>query len=66
MTFYDLYIIYFNRGNTVACNKLTNTDERHVITYRKQLINMLYQYDWAILVKLGEINMVPLIILMKT
>ena len=36
--------------------------ERHVITSRKQLINLLYQPVWTILVKLGEINMTPLII----
>ena len=40
--------------------------ERHVITFRKQLINLLYQPAWAILVKLSEINMIPLIILNKT
>jgi len=40
--------------------------ERHVITFRKQLINLLYQPAWTILVKLGEINMTPLIILNKT
>jgi len=38
---------------------------RHVITFRKQLINLLYQPAWTILVKLGEINMTPLIILKK-
>ena len=46
--------------------KLRNIDERHVITLRKQLINLLYQSAWTILVKLGEINMIPLIILNKT
>jgi len=43
--------------NTVygkACNKIP-----------KQLINLLYQSAWFILVKLGEINMTPLIILNK-
>jgi len=40
--------------------------ERHVITFWKQLINLLYQLAWVILVKLGEINMIPLIILNKT
>ena len=40
--------------------------ERHVITSRKQLINMFYQTAWAIFVKLGEINIIPLIILNKT
>ena len=40
--------------------------ERHVITFRKQLINLLYQPTRAILVRLGEINMIPLIILNKT
>jgi hypothetical protein len=29
-------------------------------------MNLLYQPAWAILVKLGEINMIPLIILNKT
>jgi hypothetical protein len=40
--------------------------KRHVITFRKQLINLLYQPAWAILVKLGEINMIPLIIIINT
>ena len=40
--------------------------ERHVITFRKQLINLLHQPTRAILVRLGEINMIPLIILNKT
>ena len=30
------------------------------------LINLLYQTAWAILVKLGEINIIPFIILNKT
>jgi hypothetical protein len=43
--------------------------ERHVITFRKQLIipeavnKLVYQPAWTILVKLGEIN---IIILSKT
>jgi hypothetical protein len=45
---------------------LRTLTERHVITFRKQLINLLYQLVWTILVKLGEINMTPLIILNKT
>ena len=44
---------------------LSTLTERHVITFRKQLINLLYQPTWAILVKLGEINMTPLISLSK-
>ena len=48
--------------NNVHSRTLT---ERHVITFRKQLINLLYQPAWAIIVKLGEINMTPLIILSK-
>jgi hypothetical protein len=40
---------------------LRTLTERHVITFRKQLTNLLYQPAWAILVKLGEINMIPLI-----
>ena len=39
--------------------------ERHVITFRMQYIKVLYQLAWAILVKLGEMNMIPLIILSK-
>ena len=35
--------------------------ESHVITFQKQLINLPYQPAWAILVELGEINMIPLI-----
>jgi len=45
---------------------LRTLTERHVITFRKQLINLLYQPALTILVKLGEINMTPLIILNKT
>ena len=45
---------------------LRTLTEMHVITFRKQLINLLYQPALAILVKLGEINMTPLIILNKT
>jgi hypothetical protein len=41
---------------------LRTLTERHVITFRKQLINLPYQPAWAILVKLGEINLMPLII----
>jgi hypothetical protein len=41
---------------------LRTLTERHVITFRKQLISLLYQPALAILVKLGEINMTPLII----
>ena len=44
---------------------LQTLTERHVITLRKQLINLLYQPAWAILVKMGEINMTPLISLNK-
>ena len=44
---------------------LRTLKERHVLTFRKQLINLLYQPAWTILVKLGEINMTPLIILNK-
>jgi hypothetical protein len=40
--------------------------ERHVITFRKQLINLLYQPAWAILVKLGEINIILISSLNKT
>jgi hypothetical protein len=42
---------------------LRTLTKRHVITFRKQLIKLLYQPVCAILVKLGEINMIPLIIL---
>ena len=45
---------------------LRTLTERHVITFRKLLINLPYQPTWTILVKLGEINMTPLIILRKT
>ena len=40
--------------------------ERHVITFQKELINLLYQPTWVILVTLGEINIIPLMILNKT
>jgi hypothetical protein len=45
---------------------LRTLTERHVITFRKQLINLIYQPAWTVLVKLGKINMTPLIILNKT
>jgi hypothetical protein len=45
----------FPEIHEVACNKRTLT-ERHVITFRKQLISLINQHVWAILVKLGEIN----------
>ena len=45
---------------------LRTLTERHVITFRKQLLNLLYQLAWTILVKMGEISMTPLIILNKT
>jgi len=45
---------------------LRTLTKRHVIPFQKQLINLLYHPTWAILVKLGEINMIPLIILNKT
>jgi hypothetical protein len=45
---------------------LRTLTERHATTFRKQLVNLLYQSSWTILVKLGEINMTPLIILNKT
>jgi hypothetical protein len=35
-------------------------------TKYSELINLLYQPAWTILVKLGEIDMTPLIILSKT
>jgi hypothetical protein len=52
----------FRKFTRVNLRTLT---ERHVITFQKQLINFLYQPAWAILVKLGEINMTHLIILSK-
>jgi hypothetical protein len=36
---------------------LQTLTERHIITFWKHLINLLYQPTWAILVKLGELNM---------
>ena len=45
---------------------LRTLTERHVITFRKQLMNLLYQLAWTVLVKMGEISMTPLIILNKT
>ena len=35
---------------------LRTLTERYAITFREQLINLIYQLAWAILVKLGEIN----------
>jgi hypothetical protein len=45
---------------------LQTLTERHVMTFRKQLINLLYQHAWAILVKLGKKNTIPHNILSKT
>ena len=45
---------------------LRTLTERHVKTFRKQLIHLLYQPAWVILVTLSEINMIRLIILSKT
>jgi hypothetical protein len=45
---------------------LRTLTERHVTTFQKQLINLIYQPTWTILVKLSEINMIPLIFLNKT
>jgi len=64
MPCYDLFIIYFS-GNTVFW-KFTNIDRKACNTFQKQLINLLNQPVWAILVKLDEIIMIPLIILNKT
>jgi hypothetical protein len=64
-------IIFSNLSPELLINflpKLVNLrtlTERHVITFRKQLINLLYQPTWTILVKLGKIKMTPLIILNK-
>jgi hypothetical protein len=53
---------FFREIHEVNLRTLT---ERHVITFRKQLINLLYQPTWAILVKLYKINIIPLITLNK-
>jgi hypothetical protein len=45
---------------------LRTLTERHVITFRKQILHFLYQPAGAILVKLSELYMIPLIILNKT
>jgi hypothetical protein len=61
-----IIIIYFNSGSTVFW-KFMNIDRKACNTFQKQLIiNLLYQPVWAILVKLDEIIMIPLIILNKT
>jgi hypothetical protein len=48
----------------VACNKLTNIVGKACNNILEKLA--IYQSAWVILVKLGEINMIPLIILSKT
>jgi hypothetical protein len=53
---------FFREIHEVNLRTLT---ERHVITFRKLLINLLYQPTWAILVKLYKINIIPLITLNK-
>jgi len=52
----------------VTCNKLYMNIDRKACNniLEAYLINLLYQTAWAILVKLGEINIIPLIILNKT
>jgi hypothetical protein len=37
-----------------------------IFAFHITLINLLFQPAWTILVKLGEINIIPLIILSKT
>ena len=56
----------FPEIHEVACNKLTNIDGKACNNFSDAVINLLYQLAWAILVKLDEINMIPLIILSKT
>ena len=46
MPCYDLFIIYFNSGNTVF-RKFMNIDRKVCNTFQKQLINLLYQPIWA-------------------
>ena len=62
MTCYDLFIIYFNRDFRKfrkTCNKLININRKACSNIPEAIINLLYQPAWAILVKLGEINMIP-------
>ena len=54
--------------NTVSGNsrsERTNIDGKACNNIPKAVDNLLYQPSWAILVKLGEINMTPLISLNK-
>ena len=60
------FIMFVNSFLEIHEVNLQTLTERHVITLRKQLINLLYQPAWTILVKHGEINMTLLIILNKT
>jgi hypothetical protein len=50
---------YFGRNQLFTLLKymihILSLTERHVITFRKQLINSIYQPAWAIFVKQGEI-----------
>jgi hypothetical protein len=63
LIFTETKITQFSRNSQMNLRTLT---KRHVITFRKQLISLFYQPAEAILVKLGEINMTPLINLSKT
>lgn len=45
---------------------LRTLTEMHIIAFRKQLINLLFQPAWAIVVRLVEMNIIPLIIFNKT
>jgi hypothetical protein len=56
LTCYDMFIIYFNRV-FVACNKHTNIDGK-TCNNIPEAVNKLALSAWAILVKLGEINMI--------
>ena len=56
----------FPEIHEVACNAVTNIDGKAFSDTPETVIKLALSAHLAILVKLGEINMIPLIILNKT
>ena len=56
---YHILQLRFPEIQEVTCNKLININRKACSNIPEAIINLLYQPAWAILVKLGEINMIP-------
>jgi hypothetical protein len=59
---YIIFILKILHLTKWAVINLQTLMEKHVITFWKQLINLLYQPTWTILMNLGEINNIKSII----